>query len=105
MPGETSWSTPKSMTAEETRKVKTGANLNGLTDAPDNAFMVGDQLDRDIAPAKAAGVNTIYFPGGFQPRWAPDLQSIRPDHVIASFAEVPNIVLNFISEGKRSKPL
>lgn len=76
-----------------------------LTDAPDNAFMVGDQLDRDIAPAKAAGVNTIYFPGGFQPRWAPDLQSTRPDHVIASFAEVPNIVLKFISESMRSKPL
>jgi putative hydrolase of the HAD superfamily len=57
------------------------------------AFMVGDQLDRDIAPAKAAGLETIYFPGGFQPRWSPTVEKINPDHTIASFAEVPDIVL------------
>jgi putative hydrolase of the HAD superfamily len=57
------------------------------------AFMVGDQLDRDIAPAKAAGIETIYFPGGFQPRWSPAVEKVGPDHTIASFAEVPDIVL------------
>lgn len=61
--------------------------------APERAFMVGDQLDRDIAPAKAAGLKTIYFPGGFQPRWALDEAHVRPDHVIGTFAEVPDIVL------------
>src|SRR3546814_17121310 len=30
------------------------------------AFMVGDQLQRDIRPAKEAGLRTIYFPGGFR---------------------------------------
>lgn len=64
-----------------------------LMGAPKRAFMVGDQLDRDIAPAKAAGLETIYFPGGFQPRWAPDEAHVRPDHVIGTFAEVPDIVL------------
>ncbi|KPF54088.1 hypothetical protein IP65_09825 [Novosphingobium sp. AAP1] len=57
------------------------------------AFMVGDQLDRDIAPAKAAGLETIYFPGGFQPRWLPAVGKVGPDYTIASFAEVPDIVL------------
>ena len=65
-----------------------------LTGAPERAFMVGDQLDRDIVPAREAGVTTIYFPGGFQPRWSPAIEKVQPDHVIASFAEVPNIVLN-----------
>lgn len=64
-----------------------------LTKTPDRAFMVGDQLDRDIAPAKAAGLDTIYFPGGFVPRWSPAVDKVRPDHVIASFSDVPGIVL------------
>lgn len=64
-----------------------------LTSVPSRAYMVGDQLDRDIAPAKVAGIGTIYFPGGFQPRWSPVVETIGPDHIIASFAEVPHIVL------------
>ncbi|TIN77506.1 HAD family hydrolase [Mesorhizobium sp.] len=63
-----------------------------LTGAAERAFMVGDQLDRDIGPAKAVGCETIYFPGGFQPRWAPDQASVQPDHVISSFDQVPAIV-------------
>jgi putative hydrolase of the HAD superfamily len=63
-----------------------------LAGSPDDAFMVGDQLDRDIAPAKAAGLQTIYFPGGFAPKWAPDEESVRPDFRITSFAELPGII-------------
>lgn len=37
-----------------------------LIGRPVEAFMVGDQLDRDIAPAKMAGLKTIYFPGGLR---------------------------------------
>jgi hypothetical protein len=33
--------------------------------------MIGDQLDRDIGPAKEAGLRTIYFPGGFAPGGRP----------------------------------
>lgn len=64
-----------------------------FTGAPKCAFMVGDQLDRDIAPAKAAGLETIYFPGGFRPRWTMDEAEAGPDHLIATFADVPGIVL------------
>jgi putative hydrolase of the HAD superfamily len=69
-----------------------------LAGAPKRAFMIGDQLDRDIAPAKAAGLETIYFPGGFRPRWTPDEKLVEPDHQIVSFGEVPSIVLGEIKE-------
>lgn len=64
-----------------------------LTGSPDRAFMVGDQLDRDIAPAKLAGLTTIYFPGGFVPRWTPDEAAIGPDFRISDFGQVAGIVL------------
>jgi putative hydrolase of the HAD superfamily len=32
-------------------------------------FMIGDQMKKDIVPASAAGLMTIYVPGRFQPRW------------------------------------
>lgn len=63
-----------------------------LTGMPKRAFMIGDQLDRDIVPAKAAGLETIYFPGGFQPRWSLNFSQAQADHVIETFARVPAIV-------------
>ena len=71
-----------------------------LSAVPQRSFMVGDQLDRDIAPAKLAGIETIYFPGGFQPRWARKGVLVQPDHRIESFAEVPSIVLNDITNSR-----
>jgi putative hydrolase of the HAD superfamily len=35
-------------------------------------FMVGDQIDRDIVAAAAAGFSTFYFPGNFVPYWNAD---------------------------------
>jgi putative hydrolase of the HAD superfamily len=61
-----------------------------LIGRPSRAFMVGDQVDRDIIPARAAGLKTIHFPSGFRPRWTP--ADASPDHVVADFAEVPGIV-------------
>lgn len=43
------------------------------------AFMIGKQLDRDIAPAKAAGLTTIFFPRGFKSKWQPAEADIQPD--------------------------
>lgn len=65
------------------------------------AFMIGDQLDLDIAPAKAAGLETIYFPSGFRPRWTPDETLVQPDHRILLFSDVPSIVLCEV--GKREE--
>lgn len=63
-----------------------------LAGMPPRAFMIGDQLDRDIAPAASAGLSTIYFPGGFKPKWSPAEESVRPDYRIGSFSEVATIV-------------
>lgn len=63
-----------------------------LTHAGGQAFMVGDQMNRDIEPAGAAGLETIYFPGGFKPRWATTRGQIEPDHVVGDFTEVAGIV-------------
>jgi len=63
-----------------------------LTPVAGRASMVGDQLDRDIAPAKSAGLETIWFPGGFRPRWEPEVEEVAPDHVVTSFREVLGIV-------------
>lgn len=65
-----------------------------LTHAGGRTFMVGDQMNRDIEPASAAGLETIYFPGGFQPRWSLAAGPVEPDHVIADFSQVANIVID-----------
>jgi putative hydrolase of the HAD superfamily len=55
-------------------------------------FMVGDQLDRDIALAKHAKFHTIYFPGGFKPSWTPTEDGVAPEYRITTFAEIPAIL-------------
>ena len=61
-----------------------------LKGEPPLAYMVGDQLDRDVAPAKTAGLTTFYFPGGFSPAWTPRETEVGPDFKIGSFSEVPD---------------
>lgn len=63
-----------------------------LARTPSPAFMIGDQLERDIAPAKLAGLRTIYFPGGFRPRWERDEAQVQPDFRVSRFDEVADIV-------------
>lgn len=63
-----------------------------LSRATGPVFMVGDQVDRDVLPARTAGLGTILFPGGFQPRWNVPASGTLADHVIEDFAEVPAIV-------------
>lgn len=81
-------SAPK--TVEFFRRV---ARLMGARE--DLCFSVGDQLDRDIAPAKQAGYRTIYFPGGFKPLWTPEEVSIAPDYRIGSFEEISPIIKRY----------
>lgn len=61
------------------------------------AVMIGDQLDRDILPAKEAGLITIYFPGGFRPKWLPAEAVVKPDFVVGSFREAARIAVNAAS--------
>ena len=63
-----------------------------LVGSTSNAYMIGDQIDRDILPAKQAGLKTIYFPGGFKPRWHDEEASPPPDFVISDFREAVQII-------------
>ena len=75
---------------------KTGGLFNRLIKLGDEmspyCYLVGDQLDRDIIPAKKAGFITFYFPGGFKPVWTPDESSVNPDYKIEKFIEIPKII-------------
>lgn len=71
---------------------KTSALFFQLADIDQMQYFVGDQLDVDIAFARAAGFDTIYFPGNFTPHWTSRVQDVSK-YQIASFAEVPQIVL------------
>jgi putative hydrolase of the HAD superfamily len=64
-----------------------------LTGRPKQSFMVGDQLQRDIAPAKAAGLTTIYIPGRFRPRWEPDEDAVGPSYRVERFDQAAEIIL------------
>jgi len=61
---------------------------------PAKAFMIGDQLDRDIAPAKAAGLTTIFFPGAFRLKWQPAEDDVHPDYTIQDFNQAAAIILD-----------
>lgn len=71
----------------------TFARIFAAAGSPLFALMVGDQLDRDIQPAKAAGLGTIYFPGAFRPKWEAREMDVRPKYTISTFSEVPDIVM------------
>src|SRR5262249_3069524 len=77
---------------EGPKQVDTFRRLARLHVSKHPAVVVGDQLDRDIAPAKQAGLITIYFPGGFRPKWTPNEATVMPDHRIESFERVAEIV-------------
>ena len=76
---------------EGPKNVETFRRLGRLNGSNNPAIVVGDQLDRDIAPAKQAGLITVFFPGGFRPKWQLDHEDVAPDFLIQSFDEVVEI--------------
>ena len=71
---------------------------------PRMSFSVGDQLDRDIAPAKEAGFRTIHFPCEFVPFWTLSQPAVAPDFRVTSYAEVGSIVSVALREFSSLKP-
>lgn len=49
-------------------------------------LVIGDQMDRDIAPAHSAGCKTVLVPGRFKPRWD-DKDARVADHVASTLLE------------------
>jgi putative hydrolase of the HAD superfamily len=61
-------------TRDAFRQLKNVANA-------ERVVMVGDQLDRDIRAAAAAGFETFYFPGGFKPYWLDQTEANKTQQV------------------------
>jgi phosphoglycolate phosphatase-like HAD superfamily hydrolase len=54
----------------------------------ENCILVGDRLDKDIAPAKARGMATIQFRSGRYRRQRPRHEAETPDAVVTDVAEL-----------------
>jgi len=56
--------------------------------SPEEAIMVGNSLERDIAGARNAGIRSIWVrvPG------SEEHADVTPDHTITSLAEIPEIL-------------
>jgi len=86
---------------EAPKQTRLFQRLARLSRAPEPMFMIGDQLQRDIAPAKAAGMETIYFPGNFAPKWELVGDVVHPDHRIDNFECIEQIVAYRIAHHTR----
>lgn len=54
--------------------------------APKPLYVVGDQPDRDIAPARAAGCRTVLVPSRFRPAWQDEAAWESADYIADDFA-------------------
>jgi ribonucleotide monophosphatase NagD (HAD superfamily) len=77
--------------------------LGRLNESNNPAIVIGDQLDRDIAPAKQAGLITVFFPGGFRPKWQLDHEDVAQtssfNHLM-KLSRLPGSRVNPMREGR-----
>ena len=62
-----------------------------------DCIMVGDRLDRDIAPAKALGMATIQFRSGRYRRQRPRSVTEEPDAVVTDVRELEMAIFDLLS--------
>lgn len=60
---------------------------------PENAAMVGDRLDNDIAPAKALGMKTVWIKQGMSVFCSPKNADETPDYTVSELSELFEIFL------------
>jgi putative hydrolase of the HAD superfamily len=63
--------------------------LDKLNVAPSAAWMLGDDLGRDIAPCRALGIFSVWVNGTTD---EPQDTNTRPDKIIKSIAEIPGLL-------------
>ena len=59
---------------------------------PDQALMVGDRLDNDVAPAKGLGFRTVRLLRGLGAYYRPQSADEEPDRTIRELAELPELL-------------
>jgi putative hydrolase of the HAD superfamily len=57
-------------------------------------YAVGDQPDRDVAPARAAGCRAVLVPSRFMPKWHEDAAWHDADHISETFGAAVDWVLS-----------
>jgi len=67
-----------------------GAALDALDADPERTWMVGDDLEADIAGAKGSGLNTILVRTGKFREETLDEALVKPDAVVDSIVDVPD---------------
>ena len=60
-------------------------------DGPEEAAMVGDRLDNDIAPAKRLGMRTVRILQGYGALSRPRDGWDEPDHTVSALLELPSL--------------
>lgn len=63
---------------------------------------IGDQIEKDLYPAKEAGFITIYFPSELKFRWAGNANETYADYRIQSYDEIPDIVRKLFNSSMTS---
>jgi FMN phosphatase YigB (HAD superfamily) len=64
---------------------------------PAECILIGDRIDADIAPAKAAGMATIQFRSGRWRRQRPRSEAETPDAIVADVAELEAALLQLLA--------
>lgn len=67
--------------------------------SPASIYVIGDQIDRDIAPALAAGCAAILVPSRFRPRSKDGNYAANPSHIASDFAHA----ISWVVERERSR--
>ena len=68
---------------------------------PSACILVGDRLDKDIAPAKAAGMATIQFRSGRYRRQRPRSAAETPDAVVTDVPELEAAITELMEDKAR----
>ncbi|QAA77223.1 MAG: Phosphoglycolate phosphatase [Candidatus Bipolaricaulis sibiricus] len=71
------------------RMVEAALGLLGLP--PQRCIMAGDRLETDVVMAKNAGMRAVLVLTGVTSRASLGSGEVRPDHVLASIAELPDL--------------
>lgn len=60
---------------------------------PQNAIMVGDRLENDIAPARQLGMKTIWVRQGFAKYQSVEKECEKPDYIIENIGEIVKVLI------------
>ena len=60
--------------------------------SPENAVMIGDRLDNDIAPAKRLGMKTVRVKQGYAKYWTVKSQDEQADFEVDDLSEIPGLI-------------